>query len=247
MSRFKIPEIWDNDKPVYIIGGGPSIAYAARVSSPTKDSIKTVAEFLKPIHNARVIGVNNAYMLGSWIDVLWFGDCNWYVFHEKNLEKTFRGLKTSCCPRFQNNPKRGVVFFGRDSEKTSGITTKKDKIAWNKNSGSSAINVAYHLGARKIILLGFDMQDGKKEDTHWHGGHKEGAHNRKRRPFSAPYGRFLQGFPQIAADAKNLGVQIVNAVHPDIGSALDYFPKVTIKEVLDHANKEMVSVENAVV
>ena len=51
------PQIW-KDQTAFILGGGPSL----------KDAD------LDLIHDRRVIGVNNAYQLGSWVDVCWFGD-----------------------------------------------------------------------------------------------------------------------------------------------------------------------------
>ncbi len=229
----RLPAIWPHETTAYIIGGGPSLAYAAGVE-PGKDKYKTIAQYLEPIHDQRVIGVNNSYMLGPWIDVLWFGDCNWFLFHEEPLKK-FPGLKASCCPRFKDNPRRGVFFLAKDREKMSGITRHPDRVSWNKNSGGSAINVAYHLGARRIVLLGFDMQDGPQSATHWHGGHREGIGapgRRGQRQYRAPYPRFLAGFPQIKKDADRLGVEIINAIHPKIGSAIEDFSKVPIAEVI---------------
>ena len=51
------PQIWKG-QTVFILGGGPSLNEAN----------------LDLIHDRRVIGVNNAYQLGSWVDVCWFGD-----------------------------------------------------------------------------------------------------------------------------------------------------------------------------
>ena len=44
-----------------------------------------------------------------------------------------------------------------------------------------------------------------------------------------PFHRHLRGFPQIAKDAKQMGVEILNA-SPD--SAIECFRKVTVKELL---------------
>lgn len=239
-ASLPIPEIWNIGSTVFIIGGGSSIAYSAGIKDPAKKDIDRVAEFLKPIHNKKVIGVNNAYMLGNWIDVLWFGDCNWFVFHEQNIPKVFTGLKASCCPRFKENPRHGIVFVGRDNEKRQGISTRKNKVAWNKNSGGCAINLAYHFGARKIYLLGFDMHHLKQGITHWFGNHKDGAHNRKNKPFTPPYSRFLAGFPFIKRDAIDLGVEIINVINPEVDSAITQFPKKSIFEVLKDAEKGVV-------
>ena len=145
---WRVPELWP-DSVVFIIGGGPSL----------------LQEDLTPLHvpSRRVIGVNNAYLLGDWVDVCFFGDCSWFLHHQSKL-LNFAGIKVSCCPRFggRNDRWPGIKFLPKDREKKTGISNhpKRNRIAWNKNSGYSAINLAYYLGAKRIVLLGFDMKDG---------------------------------------------------------------------------------------
>jgi hypothetical protein len=56
-EMFKPHSIWKNDT-AFILGGGPSL-------SKVDFSL---------IEHRRVIGVNNAYQLGDWVDICWFGD-----------------------------------------------------------------------------------------------------------------------------------------------------------------------------
>ena len=51
------PKIWEG-QTAFIIGGGPSI------NDLDMDLIK----------DRRVIGTNNAYQMGGWVDICWFGD-----------------------------------------------------------------------------------------------------------------------------------------------------------------------------
>lgn len=192
----------------------------------------TYSPYLAPIHGAHIIGVNNAYQIGSWLDCVFFGDCGWYLVHRMALAK-FRNLKITCCPRFANKPERdceGIKYLakgggrgivGNDS-KQYGLSTNPSKVAWNHNSGAAAISLAVHFGVKKIILLGFDMclDDGKV--SHWHG-----SHGNKKPP---PFARHLKGFPAIAEDAARLGVEFLNA-NPE--SAITSFPKVQLSEVLE--------------
>ena len=41
----------------------------------------------------------------------------------------------------------------------------------NGNSGAGAINLAYHFGARRILLVGMDMKPGPNGEKHWHPDH----------------------------------------------------------------------------
>ena len=220
MSRpWQVPELWPNST-VYIIGGGPSL----------------LEEDLTPLHvpSRRVIGVNNAYLLGDFISVLWFGDCSWFNHHRKGL-LSFAGLKASCCPRFggRNDKWPAIKFLPKDKEKRNGISSRRNKnrVAWNKNSGYSAINLAYYLGAKRIALLGFDMCRGPNQETHWHGGHKWGAkkNTRQRLKANEPYARFLPNTGAVARDAKRLGVKIINC---SMNSVITHFDKIPFKEVL---------------
>jgi hypothetical protein len=65
------------------------------------------------------------------------------------------------------------------------------------------MNLAYHLGARRILLLGFDMQrtNGK---SHWFGDHPG------RLNVPSPYTEFVKRFNVLANDLDAEGVSVVN-------------------------------------
>ena len=219
-NAWKVPCLWP-DSVVYIIGGGPSL----------------LREDLSPLHSPtrRVIGINNAYQLGPWVDILWFGDRSWFMHHRFGL-LDFAGIKASCCSRFgaRNTRWPMIKYVRKNKEKPFGITNspKRDRISWNRNSGFSAINLAYYLGARRVVLLGFDMKRGEKGATHWHEGHKWGVKRsagRRRRRSDEPYRRFLSNAPQIAKDAEMLGLKIVNCC---LDSAITDFEKAPFKDCL---------------
>jgi hypothetical protein len=198
-----IPHIWP-DSTVFILGGGPSLADVD----------------LERLHSQRCIGVNQAYKLGPWVDVCYFGDCGWYGQNLPGI-RSFAGLKITSCARC---PERGWKHVHRVRRtKATGIESKyRDAIAWNNNSGASAINIAYWLGAKKIILLGFDMRlkNGRKN---YHDDYHHDAKNPEL------FAKHLRGFPQIARDAEELGVEILNAT-PD--SAITAFSFVDLNDIL---------------
>jgi hypothetical protein len=223
-----VPNLWPGGE-CWIIGGGSSMPRQFGVPEDTIQKVMTrevgydaYSPYLAKIHDKHIIGINNAYWLGPWVDVLFFGDCPWYVKHRLALAE-FPGLKVSCCPRFANSPKsiEGIKGLRRNPDRRLGITPNKRKLSWNGNSGAAAINLAVHFGAKRIALLGFDMRPGKDGKTHSHSLH--GVTKPK------TFERHLRGFPQIAEDAKALGVEIINA-SPD--SAVDVFPRVSVEELL---------------
>jgi hypothetical protein len=176
--------------------------------------------YMLPIHGEHVIGVNNAFQIGTWIDVCIFGDCTWYLSHREQLAR-WPNLKVGCCfgcPSYLGTD--GIKYLARDKTHRIGIGSNPNKLSWGFNSGSAAINLAAHFGVRQIILLGFVMTHSSPDTTHWHKGH---GYARK------SYRRFLKGFPAIAADAERLGIEILNASPT---STINYFPKIELKEVL---------------
>jgi len=214
-TLWKPPPIWEGET-VYIIGGGPSVN-----DMP-----------LELIHNKKVIGVNNSYLLGNWVDVCWWGDLKWWLWHRKTLLTKFHGLLVTCNTKntmyIQN--KHWVRFMGRGTP--TGIETRAGYVAWNKNSGTSAINLAYHFGAKTIVIVGFDMCDGKGGKTHWHGGHEQdnrkGSTGKPKKRVT-PYSRFVKSTTFIARDAKKLGITILNASPV---STINAFPKVRLEDAL---------------
>lgn len=231
---WSVPNMWEGGE-CWIIAGGPSWLYEFEIP---EDIIKTVmakskwpseySPYLKAIHDKHIIGVNNAYQIGNWIDVLFFGDCSWYNVHRSALID-FPGLKLTCCNRFESkayDKTNRIKYLQRDKTHKRGISNDKSKVSWNNNSGAASISVAAHLGVKKIILLGFDMtMDKNSKYSHFHGSHRKPSDIIK----SPPFQRHLKGFPAIAEDAKNMGIEIINASPK---SEIDLFPRMSIKELL---------------
>lgn len=186
--------------------------------------------WLEVLHDKHVIGINNAYQLGSWLDAVFFGDNSWYLVHREKLFD-WPGLKICCSSGFVNRPAdqmEGLRCLARDKEHRNGISYDPSKVSWNGNSGAAAISVAANLGATQINLLGFDMaMEEKGEYSHWHGSHLPPGKKRKGPP---PFNKHLQCFPAIAADAKKRGIKILN-VSPI--SRISAFPKVSLEEALN--------------
>jgi len=184
--------------------------------------------YMSPIHDKHVIGVNNVYQIGDWIDVIFFGDCSWYLFHRPYIAK-WPKLKVTCCNRFASRTEsqsEGVKYLPKDTTKSFGISSNPSTVSWNSNSGAAAISLAAHLGVKRIILLGFDMSlDGHKV-SHWHGPHNP---QKNAKPTKPPFARHLKGFPAIASDAAARGIEILNAC-PE--SAITVFPKINLKDIL---------------
>ena len=209
------PKLWEN-QTAYILGGGPSLLgmdYCLGLKRLLKDK--------------RIIGVNNAFKFGSWVDICWFGDEKWFRWNFKELAK-YPGLKVTCNPGLvKEAAKHHILVMERG--KSDGIEKKEGYVAWNRSSGASAINFAYHLGVKRIVLLGFDMHSSNGNGNINHNWHKEHRGISVKNPNFDPYGRFLKPFKQIKKEADILGLEILNAT---IGSGLTAFPMINIKDVI---------------
>jgi len=221
-----ISKIWKNET-AFILGGGTSILKQFAIPTTVVEGVRnkslamsSYSDYMKVLHDRNVIGINAAYLIGDWIDIVFFHDEEFWQANKTELEK-HPGQLVTCNSRFMNRPHPKVLYIPKDRSKLYGIHDNPNFVAWNHNSGAAAISLASHLGAKKIILLGFDM-NASSGVSHFHS-----QYNQKRLP---PFEKHLFGFPQIAEDAKRLGIEIINC---SIESSIDVFEKRNLEEVIN--------------
>lgn len=242
--KWAAPKIWNGD--CWIIGGGGSISEQFNIPDTvvpeTMEEFKEYGDYLYPIHKNRVIGVNFSAFLGDWVDVAYWGDNDTYTEYKVHFDG-YSGLKVSSAGPFAADLHKDIKYLHRDH--SNGITKIRKHISWVcKNSGASAINLAYHLGATRIFLLGIDMYHTSEGRVHWHTGYpdksktptlqqlKQGKKHPRRKP-NQSFNRHLIGWSRIAKDAEKLGVEIIN-VNPK--SKVEAFRKMSLKEVMEDLN-----------
>lgn len=207
-NRGKVERVL-NGGTIFILGGGPSLT----------DSI------VPELKNKTILGINQAYQLGDWVDFCYSGDKRWFEWNKQKI-KNYKGTLYTSYPKFDLISYDNIINLGRIS--SYGISNKsRYSIAWNGNSGASAINIAYWLGAKRIVLLGFDMRR-IGNSFNWHKQYPR-INRRNNNRYPNPYIKFLKCFRQIAIDAKRLGIEIINATP---NSAIQVFPKTKLKELL---------------
>lgn len=212
MPRWDPTQMW-KDEDVYIIGGG--------------DSLKMFDWDL--IRGRKTIGCNSAYILGvEIVKIVIFGDFMWWknigerggTFKGKVVPGTssYGGLVVGCCPRLHDDPCPWLLKMDRHDRQ--GLD--KTKLGFNGNTGSLAISLALILGARRVLLLGFDMKMGPNNNPNWHDVRYEAAN-------AQSYPHFCRELKYVARDLPLLypGVEIWNVTDD---SNLECFPKVAIKE-----------------
>lgn len=228
-----VPKVWDGEE-VWIIGGGPSMP---RQFGIPEDIIKKVisgelfpsaySPYMEGIHGKHVIGINVAYLIGDWIDLIFFGDHSFFKNHQEGLSN-FPGLKVSCHPQMAKVP--WVKYVPLQPGRRMGLSTEPNMLVWNGNSGAASLSVACNTGVKRIILLGFDMAvDFNTKMQHWHDLYGKGRIDDPKNTTKLPFGKHKIGFNQIALDAKARGIEIIN-VSPD--SEIKHFRRATVKELL---------------
>lgn len=107
----------------------------------------------------------------------------------------------------------------------TGRQAGSDGVMHGGNSGYQALNLALHLGARRIVLLGYDMGVGEDGRLHWFGRHPSGLNNPKPEHFAT----WAKAFGALAPALADLGVEVVNCSRR---TALDCFRRAPLEEVL---------------
>ena len=230
---WKVPRIWEGGE-CWIIGGGPSMPRQFGVPEKIIQQVLTkelppsaYSPYMKSIHKKHVIGVNAAFLIGNWIDMLFYGDKGWFLQNREQIAK-FPGLKISCHPSGAKFTEERIKYLPRNKKYGKGISPHPSSVCWNGNSGAATISVAAHTGVKRIVLVGFDMTWDKELQQHWHGLYgTAGKKNTKK--MKVTFDRHINGFSLIARDAKKKGITIINA-SPD--SKITEFEKTTVKEAL---------------
>lgn len=162
--------------------------------------------------------INDAWRLAPWAHLLYACDTSWWRYHGAAVCSGFAGERwTQCEIAAREFGLRRIA--GVDA---AGLSEDPRLIYFNANSGAQAMNLAMHRGARRFVLVGYDMGAvGGME--HFFGSHPEPI----ARP--TPYDQLLRNFAVIARDCERLGLPVVNA---SLVSRLTCFPKSDLASAL---------------
>lgn len=198
-SYATVPRLWPGETFV-IIGGGSSL---------TPEDVQYC------FGKARVIAIKEGHQLAPWADVLYACDSKWWQFYKGAPD--FLGLKYALEPQPIDWPNVKLL----QNTGTDGIEVQRTGLRTGYNSGFQAVNLAAHLGAAKIVLLGFDMWRGPSGQQNWFGRHPN--------HLDSPYPIFHQAFGTIVGPLKALGIEVLNASRFTVLTA---FPRVALEEAL---------------
>lgn len=165
-----------------------------------------------------IIAVNNSWQRASDADVLYAADGAWIKAYHADVRNGFDG---ECWTQDHAAAERyGWRWVKGDYG--DGIGPIDGPIYFGGNSGFQAIQLARKFGARRILLIGFDMQIGPKGRMHWHGAHPGTLANGDPKGWVKHFNTMA---PQLAAE----GIEVTNCT---ITTALECFPRAPLQEAL---------------
>ena len=208
-----VPRLYPGET-IFVVGGGPSLT---GFDFGLLDSKITIA-------------VNLAYRELPSADVIYWSDARFWRWHRRELA-TIGAYKFTIAPKAASPPTEGVTHLKRGRK--IGLSSAVNTLASGNNSGYAAINLAVHLGAKRIVLLGFDMRAGSEEldgckdgKMHFHAEHNVPTTLRG-------LSNMLPNFVALVEPLAELGIVIENA---SVHSAITCFPKVPIETILEEEN-----------
>lgn len=175
---------------------------------------------VEAVRTLRTIAINDAVRLAPWADVLYSSDPRWWKRFYRS-KQTFAGQRYAVAtggkklrddypyPDLTVVRNTGIAGFESDP---SGLKTY-----WN--SGGSAINLAVHFGASRILLLGYDMAQGVNGRHHFHSDVSPGS----------PYNDFRKHIATMVEPLKVRGVEVINCSRH---TKLLCFPRMPLEQAL---------------
>lgn len=203
---------------------GETAAILASGPSMTREQAEAVRG------RCRVIAVNNQGIdtecdgalvpaLAPWADILFAADAKWWRhYHDRALK--FAGRKVTVRATLP----WPEVFSLTQSYEHPTFDPRPTHLVSGGNSGYMAVHLAVHLGVKKILLLGFDMRDGRGGRRHWFGAHPGKLNSR------GSYATWRSAFDKFAGVLNRMDVEVLNCT-PD--SALKSFRRVPLTVALD--------------
>lgn len=217
--KWSVPRSWSGETAV-ILAGGPSLRGF---------DIRQLG-----LHHPRVICINDSWRMAPWADSLYFTDREWWngqiLRNRRSLDDSVsfldimvRGfwIKGSTHDEPDHPLVRTLRFTGQQ-----GLESSPTGLRHGSNSGYAAMNLAYLFGAKRVLLLGYDMHTEPRR-SHWHD--EERPRNFEEDVIKRS---FLPHFPTLVGPLAAAGVEVVNCTP---NSSLRCWPFMPLAEALERS------------
>lgn len=225
IKHWTVPRMWAGET-VVIAGSGATLSVEQLSSCRGK---------------ARVIVINDGYLLAPWADLHYYCDQKWFdwsrtyqhtaqqLFGKARATSLFWGFQGIRCAlenaalSLEYDP--SIKLLRNDSKPENhadnllhkeGLCLTPNGVRSGGNSGHQAINLAFHTGAARILLIGFDQHG-----PHWFGEHPQ--------PSNPDYHTLEKRYAAMVAPLRKQGVEVVNC---SPGSKLNAFGRGELADCL---------------
>jgi hypothetical protein len=199
---WSVPKEWIGET-AFVIAGGPSVTQ----------------EMVDRLRGRKVIAIKLSVEKAPWADFLFFADPKWFTVH-KQIVKSFgqRVVTTADIKDHCLCLQKSVPFA---------FQTAPTALAVQRTSTTGAINLAAHLGARRIVLLGVD---GKVGPEPGHRTHHHTPHALPKKPAAQVFQDQRRDLEACVEPLKRLGIECFNA---NRDSAMRMFPFIDLNQALE--------------
>ena len=191
-----------SDKEVYVIGAGPSLE-----------------GFNFDVLDGYKIGANKSAIVAK-TDAMFSLDWKYVSEHHDYIMQYPGEVYFAVMTKHETPYKPHCTYLKANRE---GGLSKEGTCVIGLNSGYGALNIATLKGAKKINLLGFDMQLGNKK--HFHGGYEWD------RSKGASYNAWARRFKTAKEHLDEMGIEVTNWVGPRGSGLSNYFQSRPLKEL----------------
>lgn len=154
---------------------------------------------------ARAITANDTCYRAPWADIVLAADHGWWQQHRH---------------RIPTGPEWWTCSYAAVRE-FDDLELFRTNLA-TRNTGAKAVELAIHLGAGRVVLLGFDCS--LKNGVHWHG-----PHERTSNPDDRAVEEWVGQFELVAQLAQEKGVRVINCSRE---TALECFERLPLEDVI---------------
>ena len=203
--------------PWFLDWSGLAVAVVASGPSVKKDEVASLKGRLP------VLAIKENYDLAPWCEVVYGCDAAWWK-NRRGLPD-YRGLKVAGAQELKYHFKDIKILELEKYDDFIRLETP-GTVGAGGNSGFQAVNLVAQFGAKKILMIGFDM-DHRTRYPHWYGRNNGPG---RTNPDHFNYDRWRKAFTQSSAILHDAGIEVINA---SLKSTLKCFKMMSVGETLE--------------
>lgn len=229
LNYWSAPPLWRGET-AFVVCGGPSV----------------LQQDLRAIEGRRIIAVNSSAFLVPRADVVLFGDTRWWNHNKKLLAHALsvrpqerplgqplrvpRIITTSdAAGGLELTHMKKVAPLGVSGKSALGyaqpvgLSAVRHELSMARTTLTAALNLCWHIGVGRVVLLGADSGPATDGRTHHHAPH----------PWAVKKGCWDEQRPELEMAAIGMRAAHIEVLNASPGSRLSFWPIVKLEDVAD--------------